>query len=273
MTLHPILQKISDHHRVGSAYLLSGLDVQALKNQALLFAKRLNCLKGSLCGACTSCKKIDRNVHPDVKLIESQGETIKIETLRELQRELHLKPYEGQWKVVIVDGAQHLNPSSGNSMLKILEEPPAQTVFLLLTPYPERLLLTILSRCHLIRIPHALHTALPELEWTSDLLSLPREAEQIFELAKKVSEDDTTFEQCLELWTVWYHDLLCFKQGLKPHNSPLQKREVLAQNVSLKLSFQTLCDKLALVLEAKKNLQFQLNRELLAENLLFQLAQ
>lgn len=272
MTLLPLLQKIGDSGRVGSAYLLCGMEAQELKTQALLFAKRLNCLKGTLCESCVSCKKIDRFVHPDVKLIESQGETIKIETLRELQRVLHLKPYEGQWKVVIIDGAEHLTPSSGNSMLKILEEPPVQTVFLLLTPHMERLLPTIISRCHIIRIPHALRSSLPELEWACDLLSLPRQPEQLFELAKKISQDDTTFDQCLETLTVWYHDLLCFKQGLKPQNSPLQKKEVLAQNISLNLTFQTIADKLTLVLEAKKNLQFQLNRELLAENLLFQLA-
>lgn len=272
MTLLPILQKIGDSGRVGSAYLLCGMRPQELKTQALLFAKRLNCLKETLCESCIACKKIDRRVHPDVKLIESQGETIKIETLRELQRELHLKPYEGKWKVVIIDGAEHLNPASGNSMLKILEEPPVQTVFLLLTPHMERLLPTIISRCHILRIPYALPSSLPNLEWESDLLSLPREPEHLFELAKKVSQDDATFDQCLETLTVWYHDLLCFKQGLKPQNSPLQKKEVLAQNMVLNLSFQKISDKLALILEAKKNLQFQLNRELLAENLLFQLA-
>ncbi|MBI3017456.1 MAG: hypothetical protein HYY62_05635 [Deltaproteobacteria bacterium] len=272
MTLLPILQKIADQSRVGSAYLLCGMHAQELKTQALLFAKRLNCLKGTLCESCISCKKIDRTTHPDVTLIESQGETIKIETLRELQRVLHLKPYEGQWKVVIIDGAEQLNPASGNSMLKILEEPPIQTVFLLLTPHMERLLPTIISRCHIIRISHAVSPALAELEWATELLSLPREPEHIFELAKKVSQDDTTFDQSLETLTVWYHDLLCFKQGLRPQNSPLQKKEILAQNISSNLSFQAITDKLTLVLEAKKNLQFQLNRELLAEALLFQLA-
>ena len=272
MTLHPLLQKIADRGRVGSAYLLCGLQAQELKTQALLFAKRLNCLKATLCETCIACKKIDRSLHPDVTLIESHGEMIKIETLRELQRKLHLKLYEGQWKVVIIDGAEHLNPSSGNSMLKILEEPPVQTVFLLLTPHPESLLSTIISRCHIIRIPCAMQIPLAEMEWTPDLLSLPKEPERLFELAKKVSQDETIFNQCLETLTVWYHDLLCFKQGLKPQHSPLQTKEGLAQNVSSHASFQTLYDKLSLVLEAKKNLQFQLNRELLAESLLFQLA-
>ncbi len=272
MTLLPILQKIADRGRVASSYLLCGLQAQELKTQALLFAKRLNCLKGTLCESCISCKKIDRSLHPDVKLIESQGETIKIETLRELQRELHLKPYEGQWKVVIIDGAEHLNPSSGNSMLKILEEPPRQTVFLLLTPHLEHLLSTIISRCHIIRIPHARQADLAELEWSSDLLTLPREPEQLFELAKKIAQDDTTFDQSLETLTVWYHDLLYFKQGLTPEHSPLQKKEVLAKNMALNLSFQKISDQLALVLDTKKKLQFQLNRELLAEALLFQLA-
>ena len=272
MTLHPLLQKIADRGRVGSAYLLCGLQSQELKTQALLFAKRLNCLKGTLCGNCISCKKIDRRIHPDVMLIESQGETIKIETLPELQPILHLKPYEGQWKVVIIDGAEHLNPASGNSMLKILEEPPVQTVFLLLTPHLESLLPTILSRCHIIRISHAVQVSLAEWEWSSDLLSLPKEPERLFELAQKISQDETTFDKSLETLTVWYHDLLCFKQGLHPRNSPLKKKEVLAQNASSTPSFQTLYDKLSLVLAAKRNLKAQLNRELLAEALLFQLA-
>jgi len=264
--------------RVHSAYIFTGTDSLSLKEEALLFAKKLNCLsslgltEGSMC-TCLSCKKIDRLVHPDVKWIESNDETIKIDTLRELQRELHLRPYEGKWKVAIINGAHHLNPASSNSLLKILEEPPKHSVFILLTPYIENLLPTIISRCHIIRLTCASQITFPPIEFLNDLLSLPQNAECRFELAKKISKDEATLKNCLEVFLTWYHDLLCFKQGLTPISSPLKEKETLAKNMCHQLTSQAIYDKLHIILEAKKNLSFQVNRELLSETLLLRLSQ
>ena len=92
--------------------------------------------------------------HPDVHLVEpeSKSRIIKIEQMRELERELQMRPTSAKRKVGIIVDADRMNPSASNSFLKTLEEPPAQSLLLLLTENPAQLLDTILSRCVCIQI-------------------------------------------------------------------------------------------------------------------------
>ena len=92
--------------------------------------------------------------HPDVHLIEpeSKSRIIKIEQIRELERELQMRPTNARRKVGIIVDADRMNPSASNSFLKTLEEPPAQSLLLLLTENPAQLLDTILSRCVCIQL-------------------------------------------------------------------------------------------------------------------------
>jgi DNA polymerase-3 subunit delta' len=101
------------------------------------------------CDECPSCKKIDKLMHPDVFLIrpEGSGGQIKVEPIRELQESLSYKPYEGRWKVAIIDDADALNISAANAFLSTLEEPPDEAIIILITSRPDMLLETILSRC------------------------------------------------------------------------------------------------------------------------------
>ena len=269
-SLSPILENTAARNRVSSAYILTGSDTGLLSQQARLFTKRLNCRQQKICDTCTDCQKIDRGVHPDVRLIESHGEIINIETLREIRNKLYLKPYEGRCKVIIIDGAQHLQHAAGNSILKILEEPPPQTVFLLLTPHWEQLLSTIISRCHIVRLG-SVNYHLPQTEHLDTLLNIPQSREKLFALAKTISEEDETFENCLEIWLAWYHALLLY------HEDPALKDDLFdayaeqIKKLARRYDRQKLCDKIDAVLETKKNLRFQMNRQLLAENLLLTL--
>ena len=103
------------------------------------------------CGVCRSCKKIRSGNHPDVIHIKPSGTFIRIEQIRTLCHTLALKPYEARVRVAIISEAQRLNPAAGNALLKILEEPPDQTVFILTGVSPTELLPTIVSRCQQIR--------------------------------------------------------------------------------------------------------------------------
>ena len=191
MTLFPSLQKAADGQKISSSYIFVGSDSENLKLQALLFAKRLNCLNQTIY-SCTSCKKIENKTHPDCHWISAEGELIKIEVLRDLQRRLYLKPYEGIYKVIIIDGAEYLQPAGSNSLLKILEEPPSKTVFILTTPDLDRLLPTIVSRSHIVRMQQS-KAALTSHDLLASLLNLPTSQPDRFELAQKMSEDDETF--------------------------------------------------------------------------------
>ncbi len=142
---------------VSHAYLFSGPDGVGKKLVAIEFAKVLNCTsdKGDSmteeCG-CGSCRKVERGIHPDVALVEYEGvNDIKVDQIREgIEDKLFLKPFEGVFKVVIVDESERMNRSAQNAFLKTLEEPPPNSVIILLTSSSMVLLPTIRSRCQIV---------------------------------------------------------------------------------------------------------------------------
>ena len=123
---------------------------------AVAVAQTLNCLKPvhssqstvDSCGTCVACKRIARGVHPDVLVVEpGDSGSIKIDQVRDVIDRAGYRPFEGKRRVVIVDEADALVSSAQNALLKTLEEPPASSVFILLTPKPDLLLATVRSRC------------------------------------------------------------------------------------------------------------------------------
>lgn len=104
------------------------------------------------CGACSSCRRIERGTHPDVILIEPDEKlSIKVEPIREVIRKAAYRPFDGRRRVVIVEPADALEPFAQNALLKILEEPPSASVFVLVTAQPDVLLPTVRSRCPQMR--------------------------------------------------------------------------------------------------------------------------
>ena len=95
------------------------------------------------------CRKIDNDTHADMHWArpESKSRVVTIEQMRELMREIQLKPTEAEYKVAIITAADRLNTQAANAFLKTLEEPPAKSVLILLTTEPQRILETVLSRC------------------------------------------------------------------------------------------------------------------------------
>lgn len=102
------------------------------------------------CGECNQCKKIFENNHPDLITISATGDQIHVEDLREMKKTLNFAPFESKYRFVIIDEAHKLNTNSANSILKILEEPPAHTRFFLTTHERNLILPTILSRSQFI---------------------------------------------------------------------------------------------------------------------------
>ncbi len=136
------------------ALLFSGLAGVGKKALAHQFAKLLNCRnpqENDCCDHCDACRKTDANVHPDVILIQREGAFIKISQIRELRNHLKFAPFEGIRRVIILEDAHRLNEEASNALLKILEEPPRNHVFILITPNPQMLLPTLLSRCCHVR--------------------------------------------------------------------------------------------------------------------------
>lgn len=136
-------------NRLAHAYLFAGPDGVGKKTCAQIMARTLNCMAGEAepCDACRSCTK---EFHPDIHLIKPKGASLRIEQIRELQNSVAYKPYEGKWKIYILEDADKLTEAAANSLLKTLEEPPPVTVFILITSKIEKALSTIRSRCQQI---------------------------------------------------------------------------------------------------------------------------
>jgi DNA polymerase-3 subunit delta' len=150
------LQRAIKNEKVINSYLFLGNEGIGKKFVALQFAKALNCLEteaegGDACDRCNSCRKIDHALHPDVLLIEPEGQHIKVDQVRQLQKELVYRPYEGKRRVCILTAADRMAPYIPNTLLKTLEEPPLHTVIILLANNSRFILPTILSRCQPVR--------------------------------------------------------------------------------------------------------------------------
>lgn len=149
-----VLRGYARQSRLGSSYLFLGPEGVGKKMVAKELAKSLNCQSGAFdpCGSCPSCLKIDANQHPDVYLMDdSESDSIKIEDIRRLQKDINLRPYEGKYKVFIIDNAHNLTPEASGAFLKILEEPPKNSLIVMITSKQALLFKTIISRCQILR--------------------------------------------------------------------------------------------------------------------------
>jgi len=154
-----LLQRSLERGRLGHAYLFSGSDLLELEKVATTLAKAVNCQKPARtnaagvpldsCDTCESCRKIDSFNHPDISWVrpESKSRVITIEQMRELMQTVHLKPTSAQFKFGMIVAADRLNVQAANAFLKTLEEPPSNSILVLLSTEPQRILETILSRC------------------------------------------------------------------------------------------------------------------------------
>jgi len=138
-----------DNNRLHHAYLFTGTRGVGKTTIARIFAKSLNCEKGmgsNPCGVCPTCKEIEQGNYVDLLEIDAASRT-KVEDTRELLDNVQYKPTRAQYKVYLIDEVHMLSKHSFNALLKTLEEPPPHVKFLLATTDPQKLPITILSRC------------------------------------------------------------------------------------------------------------------------------
>ncbi|NRP15671.1 DNA polymerase III subunit gamma/tau [Marinobacterium sp. xm-a-152] len=138
-----------DENRLHHAYLFTGTRGVGKTSIARLFAKALNCQEGvssEPCGRCSSCIEIAEGRFVDLIEVDAASRT-KVEDTRELLENVQYAPTQGRYKVYLIDEVHMLSTSSFNALLKTLEEPPPHVKFLLATTDPQKLPVTILSRC------------------------------------------------------------------------------------------------------------------------------
>jgi len=173
-----MLSRLIASHRVGGTYLFFGPEGVGKRTTALLFAQALNCAgpdaaEGEPCGACPSCRKILHGNHPDIRYLFplsragkgalddllhdarwgehgprfDRAASISIEGVRDLRHEIAHRPFVGRMRAVIVCRSERMTTEAANAFLKMLEEPPPATIYVLTTARPQALLATVRSRC------------------------------------------------------------------------------------------------------------------------------
>ena len=315
-------QQITQRASLPHALLLRGRAGTGKHDFAVVLSQALLCgtpkLDKTACGICPSCEWFAEGGHPDFKLISPEDTEnaedapsnsakkktgkkcqISVAQIRQLIDYLSLSSHQvNSRRVVLISPAETLNLASANALLKMLEEPPINTLFLMVTSQPQRLLATIISRCQTVDMP--LPSKSESLTWlntqginnaemTLDLaggapllaLQMAEEGEANLGLIKHLSMGEKLdafvcaplfnsigMERALDALQKWVFDLLACKlaQHLHYHASHSNALQALCKGVNLPalLSFQSI------LIAAKKTANHPLNNELQLENILLQ---
>ena len=191
--MHSTLKKDLNAKNIAHAYLLYGSEATVFQD-ALDFGMALNCLspdeEGMACGRCRPCVLSREGCFPDCVVTEPTKTFYEVDLFRKWLKNTYLTAQEGNYRVFIVKEADRLGEPAANTFLKTLEEPAANSVFLLLAENPDKILPTVESRCRVLRYcgKKELHGNLEEI-WQT-ILDLPRQsAEELYALSEKAAKD------------------------------------------------------------------------------------
>jgi len=149
-----ILTKSIKKNKISSSYIFVGSEGTGKKLTAIEFTKTVNCLNLNknleACNNCHSCNEINKQYCPDLKIVETTKGLIKIEQIREIRKEIELKPFRSKKKVYIIDKAEKMTLEASNCLLKTIEEPPYYAIIILICSKIDPILPTIVSRCQIV---------------------------------------------------------------------------------------------------------------------------
>jgi DNA polymerase-3 subunit delta' len=149
-----VLRHAAESGPMTHAWLLTGPPGSGRSTAARAFAAALQCPRGG-CGECHECRTALAGSHPDVTLVATEHVFLRVDEVRPLVTLAQQRPSLGRWRVIVLEDADRLNDTSGNLLLKAIEEPPPRTVWLLCAPSSDDVLVTIRSRCRHVglRVP------------------------------------------------------------------------------------------------------------------------
>lgn len=324
-----VLKKALVTHSLPHAYLFYGTEGVGRFKTALALAGAMFCgdAEGDACGICSHCTRVAREAHPGLSVIRPMSRkgdkdwivdpvrgTIRIDRIRELQRWFAVRSFEGGWRVCVLDGADKMNLAAANALLKTLEEPPPESLLVLVSPARTQMPPTVVSRCQALYFPPVSRPEIEEIlrgTFQGPPESLPLVAalsggsvgmalrmdpewisgerrEWIQRLADHISagrggsavdfaEDLAGCDQIvsvLDLFLLWLRDLLICRGLGSPDR--LLNRDMIDEILEISKSRDTLdwAEKIQAVQQARADLVggYNLNAQLLMENLLFRLA-
>lgn len=148
-TIVKTLKNVIKNNKLSHAYLFTGPRGTGKTSSAKLFAKAINCLNnqdGDACNECDNCNSFNNNSNPDIIEIDAASNN-GVDEIREIRNKVSLVPSMSKYKVYIIDEVHMLSIGAFNALLKTLEEPPEYVIFILATTEPQKLPVTVISRC------------------------------------------------------------------------------------------------------------------------------
>ncbi len=277
--MNPYFQKIISRGKIGTAYLLTGLDENCLREEASRFAQTLFCQQQEACQRCGPCRRFLQSNHPDFYRVEPQKGSLKIEQIREMGKRIIYQPMEGKHLVILLESVDQMTEGAGNALLKTLEEPPDYAVFLLTSSAPERVQLTIRSRCQKIVIENFAAASLPEEEtllpfWREKIWPvLARPSPSPFatatELAEQCLSEVEELPSLLNLLKLWWHDLTLYQETQAKELIVATQKEM---ELWKKQPFAKVFRDFSLILETKRALEGNVIKSVALERLFYKLS-
>ena len=307
-----ILRRALSGGRLAHAYLFAGPEGVGKRLMALALARALFCTNGDSCGECAACRKLEHRNHPDMHVLEPDGNSIKIEQIRVIQHDLSLRPFEASRKVCLIEAADLMTTAAANALLKTLEEPRGDTLLILLSSHPQRLLETIRSRCQLLQftrqpqelIRAALQTQLGVDDAEAHVLAALSEGSfkkafgkdrQLYleerrallktltalssgsilptlEFAEQLAGDKATLPDILEIFQAFYRDVLLALHGRDSSELVNLDLGEKVRRVAGREDVGNVLAKLEALGNARRQLERNLNPQLVMEVLLLRLA-
>lgn len=194
-TIETLSAAVRDEAAMTHAWLFTGPPGSGRSTAARAFAAALQCPQGG-CGECRECRTALDGSHADVKVVATEGLSIKVEQARDLVQEAALRPSVGRWRVIIVEDADRLTERAADALLKALEEPTPRTVWMLCAPSIEDVIITIRSRSRHVRLRTPPVEAVAELLQRRDGIDAPmalyaaRAAQSHVGLARRLARDE-----------------------------------------------------------------------------------
>ena len=304
---YKIIQGDKKVQRLSHAYLVLTADGDMLKSYLKVFAKLMCCDSLDPCERCRVCALIDKEMHPDVVFYPKNNANISVEDINSLIEESYLRPIECNKKLFVLVGAENMNASSQNKLLKTLEEPPKNVHILMGATSEFALLPTIKSRVKKLEIPpfdnQTLIQTLKEdctdydrlcravssgdgtlgkaialygdsgllsvTELVVDMLVNMNSSSQVLEYSNKILQSKIDVNQFLSVLELMLRDMLVLSQGKGEvaFNKEIIKRLEKAQ----KFNTGAIIYALESITEANKRKKFNMNQTMLIEWLLFQI--
>jgi DNA polymerase-3 subunit delta' len=289
--------------KIAQAYMFIGIDGIGKRFTATEFAKIMNCSVNDFsktdvgaCEKCISCEKITKNVHPDIHFIgfSRQAELeksnlekqkiLKIETIRYMQKKVSTRMYEGKWKFFIIEPAEKMNIAASNSLLKTLEEPPKNTVIILIARHKETIPRTIISRSQILffqplKVNEILNWLMSNYSIhdgtkIQDIVSL---SEGSIGDAKKLADENKKIEPSLwfkfKTQSFYISDILEFSKDVVRQNAALEcvNAMIYEAKKDFRIYPKMIAPAIELLITSKMLLLRNVNAQMVLDNLFFDL--